>query len=457
MLCDDPQLVVSVQGLGKCYFIYDNPADRLKQFLVPRLRKLVPRLFDGSNSFFTEHWALRDISFDIKKGQTVGIIGRNGSGKSTLLQLLCGTLSPTTGSKQVSGRIAALLELGSGFNPEFTGRENVYLNCAVLGLSRDQIELKLEAIFAFADIGKFVDQPVKTYSSGMTLRLAFAVIAHVDADVLIVDEALSVGDAVFTQKCMRFLRRFMKTGTVLFVSHDSSSVLSLCQHVIWLDKGSLVMQGESKKVIEAYTEYTLQEIYGDEARLGTIETVAGGGAAKAVLKESLDETHQVSFFEQIESSEGWETGRAKILKVTLKDANNQLIASFKGGELVKLDITAVALAAMSSPIIGWFVKDRLGQSLFGEHTFTYIDPPLQVDANQQVQAHFEFTLPMLPNGDYSLTVSIAEGTPDDNIQHHWLHDAILIKVNSIKLRYGLVGIPFSNVTLNATSTKQVSK
>ncbi len=450
MSCENSPVVVRVEDLGKCYFIYEKPSDRLKQFFFPRLEKLTFAVKAPPKKYFTEHWALQNVSFEIKKGQTVGIIGRNGSGKSTLLQLLCGTLTQTTGTKHVFGRIAALLELGSGFNPEFTGRENVYLNCAVLGLSHEQVESKLEAIFSFADIGNFVEQPVKTYSSGMTLRLAFAVIAHVDADVLIIDEALAVGDAVFTQKCMRFLRRFMKTGTVLFVSHDSASVLSLCQHVIWLDKGKLVMQGDSKKVVEAYTEYTLQEIYGEEARLTAIDQSNENIPTMVVLSESLDPTHQVNFFSQIESSEGWETGSAKVLSVNLLDATGRNMVSFKGGELMRLNINAIALSSMSSPIIGWFVKDRLGQSLFGEHTFTYVDPPLAVSPNQTIQAHFEFTLPMLPNGDYSITVSIAEGTPDDNVQHHWLHDAIILRVSSNRLRYGLVGIPFSNVSMTAS-------
>jgi len=204
-MCSD--FVIKVEDLSKCYQIYDQPGDRLKQFLFPRLQDALgmhPR------AYFHEFWALRSASFEVKKGETVGIIGRNGSGKSTLLQLICGTLAPSSGSIETKGRIAALLELGSGFNPEFTGRENVYMNAAVLGLGKNEIDACFDDIVAFADIGEFIEEPVKSYSSGMMVRLAFAVIAHVDADILIIDEALAVGDAFFTQKCMRFLRNFMK-------------------------------------------------------------------------------------------------------------------------------------------------------------------------------------------------------------------------------------------------------
>ena len=192
-------IAIRVKGLSKCYGIYASPRERLKQFILPRLQRLVGQ---APKQYFHEFWALKDVSFEIKKGETVGIIGRNGSGKSTLLQMICGTLHPTSGSIQTNGRIAALLELGSGFNPEFTGRENVYMNASVLGLSNEEINERFNDIVTFADIGDFIDQPVKTYSSGMMVRLAFAVIAHVDADILVIDEALAVGDAFFVQKCI---------------------------------------------------------------------------------------------------------------------------------------------------------------------------------------------------------------------------------------------------------------
>src|SRR5436309_2773204 len=199
------EIAIRVSDLSKCYHIYDRPPDRLKQSTLPRLQRLIRQ---PSRQYYREFWALKDVSFEVKNGETVGIIGRNGSGKSTLLQIICGTLTPTSGTIETSGRIAALLELGSGFNPEFTGRENVYMNAAVLGLSKGEIDERFDEIAAFADIGEFIEQPVKIYSTGMYVRLAFSVIAHVDAEILVVDEALAVGDAVFTQKCMRFIRSF---------------------------------------------------------------------------------------------------------------------------------------------------------------------------------------------------------------------------------------------------------
>ncbi len=244
-------IAIKVDGLSKCYHIYDTPRDRLKQFVMPRLQRLIG---NQPKQYFREFWAIKDVSFEVKKGETVGIIGRNGSGKSTLLQIICGTLSPTGGSVDTRGRIAALLELGSGFNPEFTGRENVYMNASVLGLTNEEIDARFNDIVAFADIGDFIEQPVKTYSSGMMVRLAFAVIAHVDADILVVDEALAVGDAFFTQKCMRFLRGFMKKGTVLFVSHDTASIRNLCNYAVWLEKGQVIQEGAPKEVCELYLE-----------------------------------------------------------------------------------------------------------------------------------------------------------------------------------------------------------
>ncbi len=219
--------VIEVRGMGKVYPIYDKPHHRLMQMLL-----------GGNRRWYREFEALRDINFSIQRGETVGIVGRNGSGKSTLLQIICGTLAPSTGEVRVRGRVAALLELGAGFNPEFTGRENVYLNGSVLGLTRSEIDRRFDEIAAFADIGEFIEQPVKSYSSGMAMRLAFSVMAHVDADILIIDEALAVGDAFFTQKCMRYLREFKERGTLLFVSHDSSAVTGLCERAVWLDRGT---------------------------------------------------------------------------------------------------------------------------------------------------------------------------------------------------------------------------
>jgi lipopolysaccharide transport system ATP-binding protein len=243
-------VAIRVENLSKRFEIYAAPHDRLKQFVLPRLQSLAGR---DQSQYFSDFWALKDVSFEVKKGEVVGIIGRNGSGKSTLLQIICGTLAPTSGSIQTQGRVAALLELGSGFNPEFTGRENVYLNATVLGLTQAEIDARFDAIAAFADIGAFIDQSVKTYSSGMMVRLAFAVAINVDPEILIVDEALSVGDELFQRKCFSRIEAIRASGaTILFVSHSGGTVVELCDRAILLDSGECLCIGAPKQIVGRY-------------------------------------------------------------------------------------------------------------------------------------------------------------------------------------------------------------
>jgi len=244
------ELSIHVGGLGKRYEIYTQPADRLKQMILPHLNRMVRR---ESRGYFKEFWALRDVSFDVRRGETVGIVGRNGCGKSTLLQMICGILNPTLGEIKVEGRIAALLELGAGFNPEFTGRENVFLSGMLYGLSESELRDKYDDILAFAEIGEFINQPVKTYSSGMYVRLAFAVAINVSPDILVVDEALAVGDEGFQRKCFARIEAIRDAGaTVLFVSHSAGTVVELCDRAILLDQGELLMQGTPRHVISRY-------------------------------------------------------------------------------------------------------------------------------------------------------------------------------------------------------------
>ena len=239
--------VIRVDHLSKCYQIYNSPHDRLKQFVAPRLRRVLGR---PPVSYFREFWALRDVSFNVGRGETVGIIGRNGSGKSTLLQMICGTLMPTSGTVETHGRVAALLELGAGFNPEFTGRENVFLNAMVLGLNQAEIEARFDDIAAFADIGQFIEQPVKHYSSGMYARLAFAVAINVDPDILVVDEALAVGDEPFQRKCFARIDAIKNRGaTILFVSHSGAAIINLCDRAVLLNAGERLYTGIPKRAV----------------------------------------------------------------------------------------------------------------------------------------------------------------------------------------------------------------
>ncbi|MDF1746986.1 MAG: ABC transporter ATP-binding protein, partial [Gimesia sp.] len=397
------------------------------------------------------------------------IIGENGAGKSTLLQIICGTMAPSSGSVNVNGRVAALLELGSGFNPEFTGRENVFMNGAILGLTREEVEDRFDTIAAFADIGDFIDQPVKCYSSGMYVRLAFAVIAHVDADVLIIDEALAVGDAIFSQKCMRFIRTFKQKGTLIFVSHDMSAVLNLCESAVWLVKGKVRATGEAKQISEEYQQYTLQEEYSDDTLLtptkkneGNTEKKTNSTQTYSALKKKSAQKNKVlhpvtDYYSELVStnnydeSSGWKTGDAEILDVALKEIEPSSELCLKGGERVKLVIKAKTYKKLENPILGFLVKDRLGQILFGENTLPKTNKePVTFEAGESFLGEFTFTMPMLPNGQYSVMTSVADGNQNENIQHHLLHDSLILNVSSSTIRWGLVGIPIEEISLRAS-------
>ncbi|MDR9788164.1 MAG: ABC transporter ATP-binding protein [Peptococcaceae bacterium MAG4] len=261
-MSNNNEIAILVNNIGKCYRIYEHPSQRLKQAL----------LF-GHRKYYKEFWALRHVSFEVRKGEIVGIIGKNGSGKSTLLQIIAGTLMPTEGEIKINGRIAALLELGSGFNPEFSGRENVFLNGSIMGISREEMENKYESIVAFADIGDFIDQPVKTYSSGMFARLAFAVSIHMDPEILIVDEVLSVGDHFFQAKCMSAINQLCARGcTILLVSHSQATIKALCSKAVLLHNGKLEMVGTSDNVIDRYYALNLEERNKQEQTIGLIDS-----------------------------------------------------------------------------------------------------------------------------------------------------------------------------------------
>jgi lipopolysaccharide transport system ATP-binding protein len=438
-------IAISVKNIGKCYEIYSKPHHRLFQTLL-----------HGRKQFYKEFWALQNISFEVKKGECVGIIGRNGCGKSTLLQVIAGTLATTTGSAQVNGRVAALLELGSGFNPEFTGRENIYMNGTVLGLSHKAIDDKFADIVAFADIGEFIDQPVKTYSSGMMVRLAFAVVAHVDADVLIIDEALAVGDAFFVQKCMRFIRKFMETKTVLFVSHDTAAVVNLCDRVIMLEQGEVKYLGNAKEVTEKYLEdiYAGQNVTENNDETVIVEQLQLEDATTGFRDMRLDFINSTNLrndleiFKFIPDADSFGTGNAKIVKVEFIDKNKMPLSWVIGGELVTIKIAVKCYQTMTSPIIGFCIKDKLGQYLFGDNSFfTYYKEPVIVSAGDLLEGSFTFYMPRLQNGDYSLNVAIANGTQEEHVQHHWIHDALFFRAHAKPAFLGLLALPMKNIIL----------
>jgi lipopolysaccharide transport system ATP-binding protein len=456
---------ISVEHVSKYFEIYDKPAHRLWQMLCR-----------GKKQFFRPFWALADIDFTVDKGECVGIIGRNGAGKSTLLQIITGTLSPSSGRVSTKGRVAALLELGSGFNPEFTGRENVYLNASILGLGKQEIEAKYDDIVAFADIGEFIDQPVKSYSSGMVVRLAFAVVAHVDAEVLIVDEALAVGDAFFTQKCMRFMRRFMEENTVLFVSHDVAAVNNLCNRAILLESGRIKRMGSAKAVTEIYLEDMFASMQGESAlpgadAAGSEERPDGAALPRPFTLAAEDDfqdmrrdlilnsplRNDIQVFRFDEKGAAFGKGGAIVENAVLADAEGRPLNWIAGGEVVALHILCLAHEELFSPIVGFHVKDRLGQSLFGDNTYlVYQDAPLRVPAGGRFTASFTFRMPILAAGDYSIAIAVAEGTQNNHVQHQWRHDAIMFSSVSGSLSTGIMGIPMRDISLRLVAVETAS-
>lgn len=450
-MSSDQEIAIRVNGLSKCYHIYGKPQDRLKHLVMGRLNRFRSGV---GKAYHREFWALKNISFEVKRGETVGIIGRNGSGKSTLLQIICGTLAPTSGSVETSGRVAALLELGAGFNPEFTGRENVYMYAAILGLSRQETEARFDDIVAFAEIGDFVEQPVKTYSSGMYVRLAFAVIAHVDADILIIDEALSVGDAFFVQKCMRFLREFMERGTVFFVSHDTSAVLSLCKRAIWLSHGEIASIGAPKEVAARYLEAIYASRQGSVSAVSSAQSYVAREPSVPPRDMRQDMVNGSTLRNDLEvfrfnpDAKGFGAGGATIVAVRLEDQNAAPLLWAVGGENVVLVVDCKANQDLFSPIVGFYVKDKRGQVLFGDNTYlTYLDQPQSIRQGESVETRFEFRMPILPAGDYTVGVAIADGTQAEHVQHCWLHEALVLKSHSSSVSSGLVGIPMSRISM----------
>lgn len=454
-------VAIRVQNLSKCYHIYDKPHDRLKQAIYPRLRRLMGM---ERKNYAREFWALKNVSFDVKKGETVGIIGRNGSGKSTLLQLICGTLSATNGTIETQGRIAALLELGSGFNPEFTGRENVYMNAAVLGLSQSEIDAKYDDIVAFAEIGEFVDRPVKTYSSGMFVRLAFAVIAHVDADILVIDEALAVGDVFFRQKCMRFLNSFKMNGTIILVTHDSGTVVSFCDRSIWLERGEVQSIGEAKHVCDAYLARRYDAPRFD-ARKQLTETPSLSSGRNSLSKHDarMDFINHSNLRNDIEiydfspETRGFGSGGATITNARLTDLAGRQLSWVVGGEMVRIEIEALLSVACSNIITGFQFKNGLGQAVFDQNSYiAYCLNPFAANPNEVVKGVFTFRLPILPPGSYTVDVAIADGIPPNVTQLQWLHDAFSLESHTSSVVSGLVGLVCDSIELHGQANESTN-
>lgn len=433
-------VAIRITNLSKCYQIYDNPRDRLKQFVVPRIKHALGR---QSNNYYREFWALRDVSFDVKRGETVGIIGRNGSGKSTLLQMICGTLTPTEGSVETHGRIAALLELGSGFNPEFTGRENVYMNAAVLGLSKEETDACFDDIAAFADIGDFIDQPVKIYSSGMMVRLAFAVQAQVSPDILVVDEALAVGDAKFQAKCFDQLNKLKDGGTsILLVTHSSEQIVTHCSSALMLERGKVLEAGNPRLVVNCYMDL----LFGKEKKILKPISVLSGTNSVSEISNSGD---SLSYTEDVFATRPgynpheyrWGDGCVSILDFILSTDGEKYPSGITTGQLIVLEISVKFLSRLVRPILGITIKTKEGVTVYGVNSET-----LDVDEfkslgqhGQAAYAKASFGCRLAP-GDYFISLGIATKHGEDITPHDRRYDAIHLQVRPETTFFGLIDL-----------------
>ena len=436
----DTDLIV-VAHAAKHYTLYQTPGQRLLHMFMP-WRKY-PR-FD----------ALKDISFRVRRGETVGLVGQNGAGKSTLLQLVTGTIPPSSGDIVVRARVAALLELGAGFEPEFTGRENIILNGTIVGLTTRQVTERMDAIIAFSELGEFIDRPVRTYSSGMYMRLAFSVAAHVDADLLIIDEVLAVGDARFSQKCMRFLQDFKRRGSILFVSHDLGAVTALCDRAIWLDPGVVRGEGAAIQVCEQYVAALFETpapppppVPEAATPPDDIEVIFDADVPR---KDSEPGLTTCSPFNPDASSFG--IGGARIADAAMVDpAHGGRVAQMREGQQVDLRILVEADQTVERPIVGFYIKDRLGQLLLGDNTHWQQVPQQPIPAGDKIAVRFRFRWPALARGTYALTVAIADGTMEQHSQRHWIHDAVIFEVLSTSARLALVGVGMNLVAIDRGS------
>ena len=430
-------IAIHVDKLSKTYQIFDTPSDRMKQFVLPRLKSLI-----GSpvRPYYKEFRALNDISFSVRRGETVGILGRNGSGKSTLLQIIAGTLTPTNGTVQTRGRIAALLELGSGFNPEFTGRENVFFNAAILGLTKEEITARFDAIVDFANIGDLIDQPVKTYSSGMTVRLAFAVQSQINPDILIVDEALSVGDAKFQAKCFDRLRQLKEDGTsILLVTHSSEQIVTHCTRALLIDKGIQLEYGEPKAVVNKYMDM----LFGKEAPSKTTLLAPIASTHTPDIDASNLSTDADVFATHIGYNEHeyrWGDAQARILDFKLWSENVVYPASLSTGQKIELAVSIKFMNEISNPVFGVTFKTKEGVTVYGTNTNTLNSQlPSICKAGQVIQIQSTFNCDLAP-GDYFLSLGIASKHGEEITPHDRRYDVIHLQVRPDEHFFGLVNL-----------------
>lgn len=415
--------VIEFRNVSKSYPVYRSPKDRLKELVTFH-----------RFSFHEDFWALREVSFEVARGETFCIIGENGSGKSTLLQIIAGILQPTSGETEVRGRVAALLELGSGFNPEFTGRENIFLNASILGLSSAQIEERYEAITSFAEIGDFIHQPVKTYSSGMVVRLAFAVAIHVDPEVLLVDEALAVGDIYFRQRCMRKVHELRQRGvTILFVSHALGDVKAIGDRCLWLENGRVRDLGSTESVVGKYLAAMTAK---DSAYLGH-------QAAAAPVDQAHHAAAPPEFLERIPNIDRRHgDGRGEITGIAVYDEYGRELRLLDPGTRVTVRISARAKADLALPNVGFMLRNHLGIDFAGTNSTREGVQLAPMRAGDRVTVDFRIDLPEFYPGDFSFSPAIADGTLESYTMCDWIDNALVVQMGHAEGQvYGYLHLP----------------
>lgn len=401
------EITIEVKNVVKSYKLYKKPTDRLKESLIK------------NSCYHKDFFAVNDVSFTVKKGETVGIIGKNGAGKSTMLKMITGVLNPSSGSIKLSGNVSALLELGTGFDAERNGIENIYLNGRINGLSKKEIDESLNDILEFADIGDFIYQPIKTYSSGMLVRLAFATAVNVKPEILIVDEALSVGDVRFQQKCYRKIREFKENGTVLFVSHDTGAIASFCDRVIWLDGGKIYKEGAPGDILKEYLAYMRYEVKADE-------------------QEELNQNEDFNKENAVESEESnFKAEADKLLQFGSKDAvftdirvlneKKEMISVVEAGQKIILEMHLRTNNEIENPIFGFVIKDRLGSELVATNTVMDEIIVPRLESKKEYIFQWEFTFPEFHADEYPVDIALANGTYQVHEQVHFLSDAVILK------------------------------
>ena len=410
---------VRIENISKVYRIYDKPQHKLKEAILRGA-------FRRSAAYHREFWALRDINLVIPKGETLGILGQNGSGKSTILEIIAGVIQPTSGTLEINGRISALLELGAGFNRDFTGRENVFMSGAILGIPKYEMERRFDDIVAFADIGEFIDQPVKTYSSGMFVRLAFATAVQVDPDILIIDEALAVGDLNFRNRCYRKIEEIKKAGTtVLFVSHDTMAVRSLCTKAILMDRGKILESGTTNDVINAYHKLMAEK---EEQYIRRL---------KGTLKIDMDERFTAPNQKGSDGEFRYGSGEAKIIDYQLLDMNGNSAECLETQEPFTIRSTALFYKDINEPLMGMTIKTLSGIEVGGTSTYHSEKPIDTVLAGTMITVEFTQKNILHP-GEYTLSVGVSENTENGIRPLDRRFDVVPFRVTGKTKSYGIV-------------------